>query len=562
KILPFICVQLVSCRDSLAQEYIFECIIQAFPDFFHIHTFEKLMTTLMTLHATISVDTLLSSLTTRLAEFSHTEEGSKLFTESKMISKCTEYSENIIKNSACISRDEVIGLYKCVLKMALSANIETLEKLNTAVETAKSVEDYLSIANATKISSKSPLGAQLLNYLRLFVSPNNEKSIILELIQTPTFASIVQRMEHNGQSNVATTLLNSLNSERIKLNKAENIRLILKLLDPLMSYPWIVGSEQTILAEQQLLGTFPHYFELQMEPTSTEIQVFSEVMCKFETGGAKQLIYRLPSLVMALYKSIKSRRDVVDENYYERMLMEISYPSISSLLNDYVDISLNLLIQGAMIAGSLEFSQSESCAYEFITQAFALFEDAIVDSHKQVTALTLIFGAVQKMQCFTSSDKSGSNLRKRLIQASMSLLKRPDQSRMFVLSSNLHWGVRDKDSPEYIYDFAEAFACLQKARKIAAKCIDHVTEAQLFLDIIDQYIYFIEDSNAKNIVIDEKVFPTDVIKDMFTTVSHLLHTTKHKDMSSYLSIRANQSLGYVKAIKQFKSHFSNFTQVF
>ena len=49
-VLPSLLEQAVSCRDALSQEYLLECIIQVFPDEFHLDTLEPLLAACADLH--------------------------------------------------------------------------------------------------------------------------------------------------------------------------------------------------------------------------------------------------------------------------------------------------------------------------------------------------------------------------------------------------------------------------------------------------------------------------------------------------------------------------------
>lgn len=41
----FICNQITSTKDAMSQQYLMDCIIQAFPDEYHLHSLEKLLQT-------------------------------------------------------------------------------------------------------------------------------------------------------------------------------------------------------------------------------------------------------------------------------------------------------------------------------------------------------------------------------------------------------------------------------------------------------------------------------------------------------------------------------------
>lgn len=69
-VLPGILEQVVSCRDAIAQEYLMECIIQVFPDEFHIQTLTPFLKSCAELEQGVNVKNIVISLMERLAAFS------------------------------------------------------------------------------------------------------------------------------------------------------------------------------------------------------------------------------------------------------------------------------------------------------------------------------------------------------------------------------------------------------------------------------------------------------------------------------------------------------------
>lgn len=61
---------MVSCRDAIAQEYLMECIIQVFPDEFHIQTLTPFLKSCAELEPGVKVKNIVISLMERLAAFS------------------------------------------------------------------------------------------------------------------------------------------------------------------------------------------------------------------------------------------------------------------------------------------------------------------------------------------------------------------------------------------------------------------------------------------------------------------------------------------------------------
>ncbi len=64
-VLPKILEQVINCNDEIAQEYLMECIIQVFPDEFHIKTLEVYLKTCVELHEEVNIKNIIVSLVDR-----------------------------------------------------------------------------------------------------------------------------------------------------------------------------------------------------------------------------------------------------------------------------------------------------------------------------------------------------------------------------------------------------------------------------------------------------------------------------------------------------------------
>lgn len=64
-VLPKILEQVVNCNDEIAQEYLMECIIQVFPDEFHIRTLEVYLKACVDLHEEVNIKNIIVSLVDR-----------------------------------------------------------------------------------------------------------------------------------------------------------------------------------------------------------------------------------------------------------------------------------------------------------------------------------------------------------------------------------------------------------------------------------------------------------------------------------------------------------------
>ena len=68
-VLPRVMEQIVQCKDNIAQQYLMQCLIQGFPDEFHVSTLDVLLGALPELQGTVKVHVILASMLDRLARY-------------------------------------------------------------------------------------------------------------------------------------------------------------------------------------------------------------------------------------------------------------------------------------------------------------------------------------------------------------------------------------------------------------------------------------------------------------------------------------------------------------
>jgi vacuolar protein sorting-associated protein 35 len=67
-VLPKLLEQVVNCNEEIAQEYLMECIIQVFPDEFHIRTLQEYLTACVSLHEDVNIKNIVVALVDRLVK--------------------------------------------------------------------------------------------------------------------------------------------------------------------------------------------------------------------------------------------------------------------------------------------------------------------------------------------------------------------------------------------------------------------------------------------------------------------------------------------------------------
>ncbi|EDL11005.1 vacuolar protein sorting 35, isoform CRA_b [Mus musculus] len=249
--------------------------------------------------------------------------------------------------------------------------------------------------------------------------------------------------------------------------------------------------------EQSLVGRFIHL--LRSDDPDQQYLILNTARKHFGAGGNQRIRFTLPPLVFAAYQlAFRYKENSQMDDKWEKKCQKIfsfAHQTISALIKaELAELPLRLFLQGALAAGEIGFENHETVAYEFMSQAFSLYEDEISDSKAQLAAITLIIGTFERMKCF--SEENHEPLRTQCALAASKLLKKPDQGRAVSTCAHLFWSGRNTDkNGEELHGGKRVMECLKKALKIANQCMDPSLQVQLFIEILNRYIYFYEKEN-------------------------------------------------------------------
>lgn len=130
----------------------------------------------------------------------------------------------------------------------------------------------------------------------------------------------------------------------------------------------------------------------------------------------------------------------------------------------YLEIATatDVLAQSTLAHFSNSSSEFSSIAYDFLTQAFLVYEEEVSESTAQIRAITAIVGTLLSCRTFQKTDYEA--LITKTAQYSAKLLKKPDQCRMVCLCSRLFYVVREGDVSQpfvmYCFVICNALYCI------------------------------------------------------------------------------------------------------
>ncbi|KAL7673460.1 hypothetical protein ACOME3_008316 [Neoechinorhynchus agilis] len=431
RILPAVLQQITCCRDPIAQEYLLECVVQVFPDAFHIQTLGKLIDAIIALHHNVNINNLVNVLSNRLADYANTDEGRQRFKSDNLIQVYMNHINRLITHRSQLSSEEAISLFGCMLNLCAR---NPLDRLNNVRHVFNQIENYMTGVNALKLTSTSPFGKETLRLLKQVVDSYSD---LLELLSIDGFTAVTKKLEMNpGQKDVALHILFTMTERGIVIeDDGQKFDLVTRATECLFE----AELSSCLLSEEiELFAVLPNLVRL--KDHKTQASILESLIEKYKKS-TPTIGITLTSAVFSAYAMLDRTRDLegVDNDFYDYVFRQICFQSINELIElDYAEMPLRLFTTGAVLAAKLNFSSSETISYEFITQAYTLFEDRIHESRCQSTALATIYSAVQEMRGFFN-EETESILCRRLSQATSQLLRKADQSRLLTLASQLFW---------------------------------------------------------------------------------------------------------------------------
>ncbi|KAG4931797.1 hypothetical protein JHK84_048790 [Glycine max] len=504
-VLPSVLEQVVNCKDELAQFYLMECIIQVFPDEYHLQTLETLLGACPQLQPTVDIKTVLSQLMDRLSNYAASS--TEVLPEFLQVEAFTKLSTAIGRViEAQVDDMPIVGaiaLHVSLLTFTLRVHPDRLDYVDQVLGSC-----------VKKLSGKPKLddNRATKQVVALLSAPLDKYNDIVTALTLSNYPRVMYHLDHETNKVMAMVIIQSIMKNNTCISTADKVEVLFELIKGLI-----------------------------MDLDGTTVDEVDEEDFNEEQNSVARLIHMLhndePEEMFKLIRRLQGQDgDIVGEE------VPTTPKKIFQLLNEIIEalssvsspeLALRLYLQCAEAANDCDL---EPVAYEFFTQAFVLYEEEIADSKAQVTAIHLIIGSLQRMNVFgienrdTLTHKATGSVwmrgddgngiipitwrfkiffREREYQGNHStsapkysakLLKKPDQCRAVYACSHLFW-VDDQDG---IKDGERVLLCLKRALRIANAAQQMANAARgssgpvtLFVEILNKYIYYFEKGNPQ-----------------------------------------------------------------
>ncbi|PHH61675.1 hypothetical protein CDD81_8086 [Ophiocordyceps australis] len=365
--------------------------------------------------------------------------------------------------------------------------------------------------NINNADLHSPAAQQSL--LALLQAPLTRYVSIFTALSLPTYVPLFQCQSYPTRRAVAGGILRTLLKDRTTISTTAQVENVLEIMSVLIregsqtpqgyagaAQRRAVETDET-MEEQGLLARMVHL--LQAEDNDTQFKLLQMTRKAYNEGNERVRTTTPPLMTACLRLARRFKaREHYDDNWetQSNALYKFVHSALSALYSRVngqgtADLALRLFCSAGQTADAMGF---EEAAYEFYAQAFTVYEEAVTDSKAQFQAVCVIASSLHQTRHF--GKENYDTLITKCAQHGSKLLRKPDQCRAVYLASHLWWatpmtGIGETEETELYRDGKRVLECLQRALRVADSCMETATSIELFVEILDRYVYYFDQQN-------------------------------------------------------------------
>ena len=539
KILPKLIEIIFEKSDPLSQQYLMECIIQAFPDEYNIQCMDEILKTATQLNEMVDIKGLFIILMEKLARYvsensaetkSILEEAEKIFAPLKeSIDKLVMQSIN--QPGGIQEPNKFLELQLALMKFTIRCCPQN-ERLNTVNNVLEKTKFILNAYNR-KLNQEGE------NILRnLLVCPLESE---LSIFDFQYFPEIMVFLNFSSRTSLALRIIESL-SNKERLDSREKVQILLGYIRPLLEDStdtievdaYQFEYEQNIVAKMLFVIKTNDPFKLQ-EILDTLVPIFSK-------GGTRRIKYTLPTLVNAYLRLILQVNETYDNKLnpneegtgiHKDFIKFLSMEQLSDndsvtdfILNihhkideiikvvntAYPELALRLYLVSAANLNQMKLSQEKffDLYKYYVGTALQIFKEVNLEQKEKLNLLNNTMGILSLFKL--SAAKNIEPIADELRALSSNLVKRADQCIATLNCAELYFTL---NNPK------KAKECMNKSKRIANFSMTNPENLPLFIIILNKYIHFIQATEG-----DEYFFDKEDIDDTIEIIKNHVSTIK------------------------------------
>eukprot|EP00928_Gymnodinium_smaydae_P087561 TRINITY_DN71814_c0_g1_i1.p1 TRINITY_DN71814_c0_g1~~TRINITY_DN71814_c0_g1_i1.p1 ORF type:complete len:845 (-),score=200.41 TRINITY_DN71814_c0_g1_i1:134-2605(-) len=502
--LPKILEHIVTVKDTMSQQYLFESMIQVFPDEFHIRTLEKVLDCYRKANPAVDMKPILVALMNRLASYLTNAEGSTPIAAVDIFSLIRTHLDDILDRAMDPSAPDIaapLEVQAAFMQFTISLYPDRIQYVDIILgSTAQIVVKYFSRTNSTTNKLGGPGAEKVVDLLSCPL-----KTFSLNVLQMENYQSLFSYLNFQTRKQVAIAMLGIVLEENRPLSSVEAVNHLFGFIAPLIrdeedTPPGEAkNNREEFMADQHRVCKLVH--QVRADDIDLEYSILVAIRGFFGQGGPQRLMFTLPPVYYAclglLGKLQNYERRVAQEGEAAgpppqltiKKAFQFLHKTNSALVSASAESALRLWLVAASAADQVDRACGqpgtyEPFCYEFLTQALLTFEEEITDTARQYEGILLLVGTLSRLTCLDAENMD--TVSAKITKHGAKLLKKPMQCRAVAACSHLFWCQTRRDGKRVL-------ECLQKCLKICEAVVtSDATCVGLWVEMLDKYVYYFE----------------------------------------------------------------------
>lgn len=523
-----------------------DCIIQAFPDEYHIATLEKILTTCATIMQNgVDIKTIFIRLMERLADYATGEEESAHnLSELDLFAMFKKSIDSIIENQgATLELDKFLELQVAFLKFCTRLYPENIEYVNNILQSCCSLCQKQTTLDLDESSLKS--------IVNLLTYPLDSLSI--QVLQMEDYPKLMKYLPFLKRRTVSLKICQAVTTRTMPLNNSGIMTQILQFLTPIFKdeKDTVDLAAEELEDEQKLVGRLVHL--VCHENPDEYFKLLETIRKEYQDGGQKRLFFTIPSMFFAYIKlaryvqqcleaqasgaepeaedeeatPIKSIYDIKTVHFRQEFKLRFSHifpilkTFIEKLGTDHHEKILKLYLELIQIIDRCDKTKElEEETYHIFTQVLEIYQNDIADAELKVHYIAVISSNLHRLTCLGEENYDG--------------LAGNTASYCSKLLKKYHQCLAVLDSSHLFYTHAQAsevrvMECFKKALKITdASFGSHPNSHHfhLYVAILNKFLYYYNMDSFQSIKADDVNKCIQVLKEKQEKVTDKVPATQ------------------------------------
>lgn len=497
-VLPSISEIVLMYQDPMAQQYLFEVIVQVFPDEFHLLTLTDLLGSLSRVVPGVDVHHILTSLMDRLGNYVEglregTMEGGSKKEEKVIRNMFTVFQEQIqrIVTEGMLSAPAYAETQFSLLKLVLKTYPGVVER----------VDEVLAATRARFAASRPPDAAQkpIRRMLEHLVQEIKDINVVLDL---PNFDACVELLGFKPRRDLALALANVAIRTGAKVGTLERVAKLFDIVSPLVKDTddrpkdrneiYTIEPDEEFAEEQNTVARLLQVIDCP-EDLPLMLKLYSGVRKQLGQGGMERMRLTLKPMAL-LYMRLAVRAKKAEAAANESGAGGSTLAPAKALQYIYTGDGKGILeVLGSeaplecfylylTCANAADVCELPDLTYELYTEAFTIYEEHAADSKMQQSMLLTMVSSLCALR--TMAEENYDIIATKVCQYSSKLLKKPDQCRMAAQCSHLFWKKALSEGSH-----KKVLECMQRALKISDNC-GAAHQLGLYVELLNHFVYY------------------------------------------------------------------------